>query len=186
MLSELVKMDYDLIFIGGSPGSGKTTVSKLLYGRLDHPPLVDFGILREPHLERDWSNWSRKEESMAFENLVFMLKNYARNGYRNVIVNDLQDHRVRQIPKRFSGLRYIIISLVVDDDKELKRRVLGERDSGFKDVKAALDWNRKLIKRKAVKNEFKLDNAHGNPNATVERIIELMNGTGRGTKSRKR
>ena len=70
----------DFIFIGGSPGSGKTTISKLLYEKLNHPPLIDFGILREPHLETDWSNQSKKEEQMAFENLVFMLKNYLKMG----------------------------------------------------------------------------------------------------------
>ena len=164
----------DFIFIAGCPGSGKTTISKLLYQKLNHPPMVDFGILRELHLERDWSNASKKEEQMAFENLVFMLKNYRKNGYKNVLVNDLQDFRIRQIPQYFSKTKYIIVSLILNEDNELKKRVLGPRDSGFKDVNSALDWNRKLLARKTVKNEYKIDNTHRNPNTTVKSIRGLI------------
>lgn len=76
----------DFIFIAGSPGSGKTTISKLLYEKLNHPPLIDFGNLREPHLEINWLNQSKKEEQMSFENLLYILKNYIKHGYKNVVI----------------------------------------------------------------------------------------------------
>ena len=130
----------DFIFIAGSPGSGKTTISNLLKDRLNNPPMIDFGWIRGFHLDREWKNASKKEEQMSFESLMFILKNYVKYGYKNIIVNDLQDFRIEQIPKEFLRYDFVIISLVVKDDEELKNRVLGERDSGFKDVKITSSW----------------------------------------------
>jgi|TARA_Y100000310_G_scaffold11663_1_gene12168 broad-specificity NMP kinase len=164
----------DFIFIAGSPGCGKTTISNLLKSKLNNPPMIDFGWIREFHLDRKWKNASKKEEQMSFENLVFILKNYIKQGYKNIIVNDLQDFRIEQIPKKFSKYNYVIISLIVKDDEELKNRILGERDSGFKDVKTALSWNKKIMERKNLKNEFKVDNTHRRPNKTINTILEIL------------
>jgi len=165
----------DFIFIAGSPGSGKTTISNLLKTKLKNPPMLDFGRIREFHLDKEWKNADKKEEQMSFENLVFILKNYVKHGYKNILVNDLQDFRIEQIPKEFSRYDYAIISLVVKDDDELKNRVLGERDSGFKDFKKALSWNKKIIERKNLKNEFKVNNTHRDPRKTVDTILGLLN-----------
>jgi adenylate kinase family enzyme len=164
----------DFIFIAGSPGSGKTTISNLLKNKLNNPPMIDFGWIREFHLDRKWKDASKKEEQMSFENLVFILKNYIKHGYKNIIVNDLQDFRIEQIPKKFSKYNYVIISLIVKDNEELKNRILGERDSGFKDVKTALSWNKKIIERKNLQNEFKVDNTHRTPRKSVNTILEMI------------
>lgn len=166
----------DFIFIAGSPGSGKTTISALLKTELNNPPMIDFGWIREFHLDRKWRNASKKEEQMSFENLTYILKNYIKCGYKNIIVNDLQDFRIEQIPRKFSRYNFVIISLIVKDNEELKKRILGERDSGFKDVKTALSWNKKIIERKNLKNEFKVDNTHSNPKKTVSTILEILKG----------
>lgn len=163
----------DFIFIAGAPGSGKTTISKLL--KKDFSSFViDFGWIRQFHLDPEWKNASKKEEKMSFENLTFILKNYVKNGYKNIIVNDLLDFRIEQIPKVFSKYKFVIITLIVNNNDELKMRVLGERDSGFKDFKAAISWNKKLIKRETLKNEFKIDNTHQDPAKTVQSILHLL------------
>lgn len=163
-----------LIFIGGSPGSGKTTVSRLLHETFQSV-MIDFGILREFHLDTWWTKQSEKEEQMAFENLVFILKNYIRNGYQNIIVNDLRDFRIEQIPRVFEAEDYLIVTLTVHDTDELRTRVLDpERDSGFRDVEKALAWNRAVIARPAVKNEYKLDNTAKSPEETAQEIINLI------------
>ena|SRR3989338_9163027 len=165
----------DFIFIAGAPGSGKTTISNLLKKRLSNSLVIDFGRIRELHLDPKWKNANEKEEQMSFENLIFILKNYVKHKYQNVIVNDLQDFRIEQIPKTFLRYEFVIISLIVKDNNELKDRVLGERDSGFKNFKAAISWNQKLIERKALKNEFKLDNTHRSPRKTVSAILKILN-----------
>jgi len=164
----------DFIFIAGSPGCGKTTISAMLKNKLNNPPRVNLGWMREFHLDKEWKNVSKKEEQMSFENLIFILKNYIKYGYKNVIVEDVLKYQVEQIPKKFSRYNYIIISLIIKEDKELKNRVLGERDSGYKDFKTAIDCNKKIIERKNLKNEFKVDNTHRNPNKTVKDILKIL------------
>jgi dephospho-CoA kinase len=163
-----------LIIIGGAPGSGKTTVSNLLHETFQSV-MIDFGTLREFHLDNWWTKQSEKEEQMAFENLIFILKNYIRNGYKNVIVNDLKDFRIEQIPNIFADEDYLIVTLVLHDDDELRSRVLNpDRDSGFRDVERALAWNRAVIERPTVKNEYKLDNTANRPQDTAQEIMNLI------------
>ena len=159
-----------LIFIGGAPGSGKTTNSKLLQQKLKCP-LIDFGSLRMFHLNEKWTNVSKKEEQMSFENLTFILRNYLKQRYKHAIVNDLQDFRIQQIPQLFASKDYKIFSLVLSDEQELKHRVLDQsRDSGFRNVRKALLWNRRLKRRRLVKNEFKIENSHLIQSETVKEI----------------
>ena len=133
-------LSLDLLVIAGTPGSGKTTVSDLLYAVLQSP-YIDFGDVRNFHLDWQWSNESPREEQMSFENLVYILKNYICYGYKNVILNDLKDFRVQQIPELFAEHNYLIASLVIESDDELAARIRN-RDSGFTNVERALTWKR--------------------------------------------
>ncbi|MEI7905051.1 MAG: AAA family ATPase [Candidatus Firestonebacteria bacterium] len=161
-----------LIFVAGAPGSGKSTICGLLRKRLQGY-LIEFSDLREWHLDREWKNESEKEEKMAFENLVFILRNYIKNGYENVIVTDLKDSKVQELQNHFKPEEYIIVSLIVGDDEEIKRRVV-ERNSGYKNDKAAIEWNRNLKLRPALSNEFKIDNSGSDPGPAVNEIVKLI------------
>ena len=164
----------DLILIAGAPGSGKTTVAKLLQAELGSV-FLDFGRLREPHLKEDWSDGSDEEEAMAFENLVFVLRNYIRHGYENVIVTDLKERRVQEFPALFADDRLLIATLVLRDDEELRRRVgLPERDSGFRDEEAAVAWNRAILDRPRLRGEQKIDNTARKPGRAAARILSLV------------
>lgn len=161
----------NLIAIAGAPGSGKTTVSNLLYAELKSP-YIDFGDVRSFHLDSSWSNQSEREEQMSFENLIYILKNYFRHGYKNLILNDLQDFRVRQIPVIFADYDYLIATLVVTSDDEIAARVRN-RNSGFTNVERAVRWNREIQQRPALKNEFRIDNTHNEPQQTAAAILQI-------------
>lgn len=166
-------MTPDLIIIGGAPGSGKTTISELLRHKLD-APMIDYGWLREFHLKRDWSNASEREEQMSFENLIAILRNYSRYGYKNVIVNDLRDFRIQQIPNLFAANTYAIITLTVAEE-DLRRRV-SARSSGFQNVENALAWNRAVLARPTLNGEHKLDNTTRTPEEMVGVVLGLVGG----------
>lgn len=161
----------DFIFIGGAPGSGKTSTAKLIQEKLQSPR-VEFSWIRGYHLDRQWKNVSQPEEQMSFENILFILRNYQKYGYKQVIVNDFDDFRIRQLPELFPNTQFYIFSLVLNNNEELKRRVLTEtRDSGFRDWEKALKWNQELIERKLVEHEIKIDNTVLTIEQTAERIL---------------
>jgi len=164
-------LSLDLLVIAGAPGSGKTTVSDILHATL-HSPYIDFGDVRNFHLDRQWSNQSPREEQMSFENLVYILKNYIRYGYQNVILNDLQDFRVQQIPELFAEHNYLIASLVIESDDELAARIRN-RNSGFTNVERALTWNREIQQRPLLAGEYRIDNMRNNPQQTVDTILQI-------------
>lgn len=163
----------DLIIISGAPGSGKSTIGELLREKQGFP-LVDFGWLRQGHLDNKWSNASPEEERMAFENLNFIIKNYWRHGYKNVIVTDFRDDKLATVAETFKETDYIIVSLIITEDAELKKRISGERDSGFKNIDEAIEWNKSLKSRPTLPNEHKIDNTHNDPAKTAKEILELV------------
>lgn len=162
----------DLLVIGGSPGSGKTTVGELLRAELASP-YIDFGCLREFHLDPEWKTQNQREEQMAFENLIYIVGNYVRNGWKNVIVTDLKDFRVVQTPEVFGHLNFLIATLVVDSDDEIAHRIR-TRNDGWKDVDGAVRWNRQVRNREAVECEYKIDNSHREPRTTANGIMDLL------------
>ncbi|MEI6849716.1 MAG: AAA family ATPase [archaeon] len=166
-------MKYDLIVFAGAPGSGKTTIANLIQKELNSP-LIDLGWLREYHLDPMWKKANKKEAKMAFENLVFILKNYKKNGYKNVIVTDLLEDMTSQIPRLFSKENYIIIRLMVNNDNELKKRVIGNRDSGFKNFKKSILLNKAMQKKGSLKNEIRIDNTHNNISKVLNEILEIV------------
>lgn len=165
--------DFDVIVIAGAPGICKSTVSKLLWGAQGWP-LIELGALRVFHLDRMWTRASAREEQMSFENLLALLANYKRYGYRNVLVNDLEEFRVREIPTVLAGYRYMIVSLIVDEDEHTRRVLDPTRDSGYRNVEAALAWNRAHRDRSLLPNEHCLNSIYQQPGATADAVLGIL------------
>ena len=162
----------ELIVIGGAPGCGKSTLAAQLRLRL-HGPWIDIGRLREFHLERDWSNQNADEEAMTFENLQSIIRNYVRHGYRNIIVDDLQDHRIQQVPHVLHDVPFQIVTLIVSDPSELRRRIVSRKD-GWQDIDAAIAWNKSVMDRTCVDREQKIDVAGKSPAAVLQEALQVL------------
>lgn len=164
----------DFIFIGGAPGTGKTTIAKLLRKYLKSPA-IEYSWIRGFHLDEGWTNMSEKEEAMSFENILFILRNYVKNGYQNVIVSDFEDSRLKQLENLFPNNKYSIFTLFLTDEEELKRRVLTEsRDSGFRDFEKSIIWNKNVRERQTFPHELKIDNTKNTPEQTLQIILDQL------------
>lgn len=165
---------YNFIFILGAQGSGKTTLARLLKEKLNSVH-IDYDWIRDFHLGKEWKNASEAEEKMSFENLIFLLKNYAKHNYSNVIVGSFTEENIRRILEELKDNKNIVITLYLSDDEILKQRVLTEsRDGGFKDFEQSIQFNKKLRDELNYPNEHKIDNTNQTPEETANQVITIL------------
>ena len=165
----------DFIFIVGAPGSGKSTIAKALHDKLDSP-IFEFGWIPEFRNTGERTTTYEEEESIAFENLVLVAKNYAKHGYKNVIITDLNNDYINQIPAIFDGYNFAIYTLRLQDDNVLKSRVLDEtRSSGYRDWEKAVQINQQLKSREQLKNEQFIDIDTQSVDQVVNQILIDLN-----------
>jgi predicted kinase len=164
-----MKGKYDLIIMGGAPGSGKSTVLEIVKAKLENP-WIDYGWLRNFHLNYGWKNANSKERAMTFENAIFIIKNYMKRGYKNIMIDDLQYDKAVKLTKLFARKKILFVILTCDE-KELTKRVSSIRESGFKNVKEALYYNKQWTNSK-IKGSIKIDNSHNNPKKTADMVLK--------------
>jgi len=167
---------YDFIFLLGAQGSGKTTIARLLKEKLNSPH-IDYDWIRGFHLNKDWSNANETEVKMSFENLIFLLKNYKKHNYKNVIIGGFDEHDIERVLSEFKEDQFIVITLFLTDDDVLKQRVLTEaRDSGFRDFERSIKFNKMLKEELKFSHEHKIDNTNQTPKETINQIASMILG----------
>lgn len=164
----------DFVFIHGAPGSGKSTLAWALQNYLQSP-CFEFGWIPEFRVKRDSTITWEEEESLAFENLTLVAKNYIRHGFEKIIITDLRDHIIRSVPAVFAGHSYRLVTLWMDNDELLKSRVLEEsRSSGYRNWQESLEINRTILARGLMPNEVRLNSAESNLDQLVARVLETL------------
>lgn len=148
---------YNIIFIAWAPWTGKSSVAKLLQKEFSSP-CFEFGWI--PEFRNKWDDIIpyEEEEWIAFENLVLVTKNYIKHGFTNIILTDLEDHRIKEIHKHFPQTNYILFTFTVCDNEVLKSRVMNEsRSSEYRDWESAVDINQNIISRSLLPKEIRID-----------------------------
>ncbi|HEC94038.1 MAG TPA: hypothetical protein ENI56_01525 [Candidatus Kaiserbacteria bacterium] len=147
----------DLIFIAGAPGVGKSSVASELQKKFGSP-CFEFGWIPEFRKRGEETIPYKEEEGIAFESLTFVVKNYVKHEFSNVIITDLEDARILELHKNFEDCKYILFTLTVGDDKLLKFRIQNEeRSSKYRDWEAGLEINKKILARELLPNEIRID-----------------------------
>lgn len=165
---------HDFIFILGAQGAGKTTLARLLKVKLNSVH-IDFDWIRDFHLNSSWTNASDSEEKMSLENLVFLLKNYAKHDYKNVVVGGFTENNIENVLEELKDYKNIIFTLYLTDDEVLKQRALTEsRDSGFRDYQESISFNKRLRDELNFPNERKIDNTTQTSEETVNQIASIL------------
>jgi hypothetical protein len=172
---EMDFMEMDFIIVHGSPGNGKSTLSRMLHEHLKSP-YFEFGWIPEfrsltPSLDISQA----AEEQLSFENLILVAKNYYSHGFKNIILTDLNDIRMLDIHHVFKGYRYIILTLYSDHDDIIKQRVL-TRDNGneYKDWETSASINALIKSRVKLPNEYRIENSGQHPEMALQLMLELM------------
>ncbi len=164
----------DIIFIVGAPGVGKTTLSRILKGKLKSPCL-ELDWIRSAHLQEDWRDASPEEERLSEEILIFKLERYLKFGYKNILVVDAKVERMVRFKGLFPNAACAILTLFLDDSNELKRRILNpSRDSGNRDYENSIHENKVLIGRPAQENEYQVEVGSDLPEKVVEKILQTL------------
>ncbi|MEH3077739.1 MAG: AAA family ATPase [Quadrisphaera sp.] len=163
-----------VVVIAGAPGAGKSSVSRELQARLDCP-VFEFGWIPEFRNTGDRTTAYEEDEQLAFECLVLVVRKYVEHGYRNVIVTDLQEDRPAQALEVLADLDVILVTLRVEDEQLLRRRVLEEtRSSDYRDDDASVALNRRLLARDALPGEVFVDVGHRPLLDVVDEVHQLI------------
>lgn len=163
-----------LIVLRGAMGVGKSTVGKILKKQLT-VPVVHYDWLRRFHLDDDWSQAGDDELEMAFQNLVSIVKNYFAHSYQTVIVDFLYEDQITQLPNLFKDTEIKIITLLVNDDVEMKQRVLSDRDSGWTLHEESIKINEDIRASDILPGEVRIDTTHHSLQETVNEVLEVIN-----------
>jgi len=168
-------LNIDFIILHGSAGNGKTTLSRKLHNHFGSP-YFEFGWIPEFRtLTPSVQITQRQEEQLAFENLILVVKNYYRHGFKNIIITDLDDVRMLDIPIVFEGFNYIIVTLYSDEDEVIKQRILS-RDNGYSyfDWEASIKTNSLIRGRHTLPNEYRLLNSKNDVETTFRELLEYL------------
>lgn len=161
---------YDIIFIAGAPGTGKSSVAKSLQEKLNCP-CFEFGWIPEFRNKGIETISYEEDEAIAFENLSLVAKNYIKHGFKNIIITDLEDKRIKELHTVFQKENYILLTLTVSDNEILKSRVLDEtRSSGYRDFESAIKINNEIISRPLLPNETRVDAT----NQSLEDVVKII------------
>lgn len=170
----MTKKSYDIIFIAGAPGTGKSSVAHLLQKKFASP-CFEFGWIPEFRNKGVKTISYQEESGIAFENLMLVTKNYIKHGFDNIFITDLEDQKITELHHHFKKEKYILFTLTVSDDKILKSRIMDKtRTSKYRDFKAAFKINEDILARPLLPKEVRIDTTKVSLAKVVKMILSHL------------
>jgi hypothetical protein len=111
---------------------------------------IEFSDFRQWHLNAGWTDASAEEEALAFDHLRHVIGSYLQRGYAPVLVTDLRPLSVVKLAHAFPVDGHVV-RLVVAEWTITER--LTARADGFRDIGAAIEWQREEGLRDTLTNE---------------------------------
>ena len=162
-----------IVIIVGAPGIGKTTLLEKLGERLGCPYL-ELSWMPEFREKNGQPIPYEEDEQVAIENLVLIAQNYRRHGHRIVLLSDFRIESLPAVTRLIPPGERLILTLVMTDSAELKRRVLNEtRPSGYRNWKYALALNERL-RSMPLDHEEKIDITGLSIEETIARLEQAI------------
>lgn len=146
----------DFIFVIGTSGIGKTTLTKALL-EYYKTVIIEQNMVPE-FISRDGIEEmsGELEERTCWENTKAMAFCFHKLGYKNIIISDLDDLRTADIPIDFKSYNFITLKLVCSDMKQLENQ-MKNRPNGLIDFELQRKCNEKVTKRELLPNEHIID-----------------------------
>ncbi len=147
----------DFIFIIGTSGIGKTTLSK---GLLEHYKTVILEQNMIPEfISRDGIEkmTGELEERTCWENTKAMAFCFHNLGYKNIIITDLDDLRTADIPDDFRTYKFITLKLVCSNLEQIQNQMKNRPNGGLIDFELQKKCNEKVMGRPLLPNEQVID-----------------------------
>jgi len=111
---------------------------------------------------------------MSFENLMLVVGNYIKHGFQNIIISDLNDIRMLDIPVALQDAEYCIFTLYSEDDDTIQERILSRNDENtYKDWQTALRINQMIRARPLLPNEYRICIDNRNVHDIAKELIAM-------------
>lgn len=167
----------DFIFIIGTSGIGKTTLSK---GLLKHYKTVVLEQNMVPEfISRNGIEemTGELEERTCYENTKAMALCFYNLGYRNIVVTDLDDLRTADIPIDFKGYKFITLKLICSDLEQIQNQMRSRPNGGLVDFELQKKCNEKVMGRQLLPNEYIIDITGKTEEMVLEEALRILENT---------
>ena len=160
-----------LIFIGGAPGIGKTTIARKLFERLEHSAWLE----GDDVWRMNPFTVNEHTKQMVERNIQFVLRSYLTAGFAYVLFSWVLHHQsiIDRILEGLEGIKYELFTFtLVCDEPALVSRFEKEVSRG--DI-TELPITR--LRQSRVMGTNKIDTTNREPEDIVEEIIQAIEGT---------